>query len=174
MTLPVEQTWFVLVELLTDLRKRDVDVPTSITEDVRLVRTSINFYKSDPENPEMMKELKRINDMLNSIQEELLELAETVSSDYPAQWIEKLKRAARGEEVHRPPQTKSKFIVGAPPGFAVARVHLREPVAEDRVQDIAETHSLIIEFEEDDLIAIYGDSEDIKKGLREIGSFFRE
>ncbi|MBC7112211.1 MAG: DUF2096 family protein, partial [Methanothermobacter sp.] len=55
-----------------------------------------------------------------------------------------------------------------------ARVHLREPLAEDRVQDIAETHSLIIEFEEDDLIAIYGDSEDIKKGLREIGSFFRE
>ncbi|MDI9615247.1 DUF2096 domain-containing protein [Methanothermobacter sp.] len=174
MTLPVEQTWFVLVELLTDLRKKDVDVPVEITEDIRLVRTSINFYKSDTENPEMIRELKRINDMLNSIQEKLLELAESVAPDYPDEWIEKLKRASRGEEVHKPPETKSRFIVGAPPGFAAARVHLKEPIAEDRVQDIAETHSLIIEFEEDDLLAVYGDSEDIKKGLKEIGSFFRE
>lgn len=112
MTLPVEQTWFVLVELLTDLRKRDVEVPVSVTEDIRLVRTSINFYKTDTENPEMIKELKRINDMLNSIQEELLDLAENLDPDYPGEWIEKLKRArAERKSINHPKQNPGSLWV---------------------------------------------------------------
>ena len=174
MTLPVEQTWMVLLGLLTDLKKRGLKVPKSINEEMRLVKASINFYKTDTTNPQMVKELKRINEMLNEIQETLLEIAESVNKDYQGQWIEKLKRASLGEEVYKVPEPKARFIVGAPPGFSIARVHLQEPLAEDRVQEIAEEYNLIIEFEEDDLIAVYGEKENIKKGLREIGSFFHK
>ena len=34
--LPVEQTWMVLVELLTDLRKRNVVIDTKIPENIRM------------------------------------------------------------------------------------------------------------------------------------------
>ncbi|MDP3035397.1 MAG: DUF2096 family protein, partial [Methanobacteriaceae archaeon] len=34
--IPVEQTWLILVDLLTDLKKKGVDVPTKINEDIRL------------------------------------------------------------------------------------------------------------------------------------------
>jgi hypothetical protein len=61
--LPIEQTWLVLVELLTDLRKRGTKIPDEVTQNIRLARTTINFYKADPTNPEMMNELKRINDI---------------------------------------------------------------------------------------------------------------
>ncbi len=174
MSIPVEQTWLVLVELLTDLRKRGAEVPTSLNEDIRLVRALINFYKTDTTNPEMIKELKRINEMLNDIQETLLGIAESMGGGYEDEWIQKLKRASRGEEVCRVPDTKSRFLVGAPPGFSVAKVHLKEPIAEDRVQEIAEEYKLIIEFERDDLIAVYGEKENIKRGIREIGSFFHD
>lgn len=173
-SLPIEQTWLVLVNLLTDLRKNKVDVPKSINEDIRLVRTSINFYKRDPTHPDMMNELKRINDFLNSIQDSLLLLAENIGDDYYKGWVDKLMKASRGEEVYESKETKSRFMVGAPPGFSAARVTLKEPIAEDRVQEIAEDQNLIIEFEEDDVIAIYGDAENVKMGLREIGSFFRD
>ena len=63
--LPVEQTWMVLVELLTDLRKRGVEIDPSIPEDIRMAKTTINFYKVNPADPERMKEVKRINDFLN-------------------------------------------------------------------------------------------------------------
>jgi hypothetical protein len=53
-------------------------------------------------------------------------------------------------------------------------VNLKEPLAEDRVQEIAEENNLIIEFEKDDVIAIYGDSASVKNGLKEIGSFFKD
>ena len=64
--LPVEQTWMVLVELLTDLRKRGVEIDPSIPEDIRMAKTTINFYKVNPADPERMKEVKRINDFLTS------------------------------------------------------------------------------------------------------------
>ncbi len=79
--LPVEQTWLVLVELLTDLRKLEVDIPEDVSKNVRLARTTINFYKSDPTNPEMMKELKRINEFLNLVQDTLLNIAEEVGPE---------------------------------------------------------------------------------------------
>jgi hypothetical protein len=172
--LPVEQTWLVLVDLLTDLRKRGVEVPTSINEDIRLVKTSINFYKRDTTHPDMMKELKRINDLLNSSQDKLMDLAETQGNEYRDRWIKKLTQASLGDEVYEIKENKSRFMVGAPPGFSFARVNLKEPLAEDRVQEIAEDYHLIIEFEEDDLIVIYGDFENLKKGLQEIGSFFKD
>lgn len=173
-TFPVEQTWLVLVDLLTDLKKNGVDVPTQINVDTRLVKTSINFYKSDPSHPDTINELKRINEFLNSIQDSLLILAETQGEDYYQEWIEKLKKASLGEEVYKTTETKSRFLVGAPPGFQAARINLKNPLAEDRVQEIAEEHNLIIEFEEDNVISIYGDSENVKNGLKEIGSFFKD
>ncbi len=172
--IPVEQTWLILVDLLTDLKKKGVDVPTKINEDIRLIKTSINFYKSDPTHPDTIKELNRINDSLNSIQNILMDFAETIGTDYHTEWLEKLKKASLGEEVYKTHETKSRFIVGAPPGFHVARVTLKEPLAEDRVQEIAEDNNLIIEFEKDEVIAIYGDSANIKNGLKEIGSFFKD
>lgn len=171
---PAEQTWLVFVDLLTDLKKKGLDVPIQINEDIRLVKTLINFYISNPTHPDTIKELKRINDSLNSIQERLMDLAETVGDDYQKEWFEKLKKASLGKEVYKTHEIKSRFIVGAPPGFKVARINLKEPLAEDRVQEIAEENNLIIEFEKDDVIAIYGDSVNVKNGLKEIGSFFRD
>ncbi|MGZ7070412.1 MAG: DUF2096 family protein, partial [Methanobacterium sp.] len=59
-------------------------------------------------------------------------------------------------------------------GFSMVRVTFQEPLSEERLNDIAETHGVIIEFEEDDVVAIYGDKDDVKESLKEIASFFNE
>ena len=127
--LPVEQTWMVLVELLTDLRKKKVEIDPQIPEDIRMAKTTINFYKVNPADPERMKELKRINDFINSAQNKLLDLAEEQGEDYKAQWIEKLTKASRGEKVYDLPDKKSKFVIGAPPGFSMVRITFKTPNA---------------------------------------------
>lgn len=172
--LPLEQTWLVLVELLTDLRKREIKIPDEVTKNIRLARTTINFYKADPTNPEMMNELKRINDFLNSVQDTLLDLAGEISADYKDEWLEKLMRASRGETVVEKEKTAPKFAVGVPAGFSMVRVTFKEPLSEERLNDIAEEYGVIIEFEEDDIIAIYGDKDNVKASLKEISSFFKE
>lgn len=173
-SLPVEQTWMVLVELLTDLRKKGVEIPRGITKDIQMAKTTINFYKVDPTDPERMQELKRINDFLNSAQDTLLTEADELGDDYIESWLSKLKRASRGEQVYQIQEKKPRFVVGAPSGFSMARFTFKEPVAEERLQDIAEYHNIIIEFEEDNVIMLYGDKENIKKSLKEISSFFSE
>jgi hypothetical protein len=172
--LPVEQTWMVLVELMTDLRKRDVKIDPQIPEDIRMAKTTINFYKVNPADPERMKELKRINDFINAAQDKLIDLAETEGENYNAQWIEKLTKASRGEKIYDLPNKKSEFVVGAPPGFTMVRITFKAPMQEERVQEIAEYHNVIIEFQTDTLIVIYGDKQNIQDSLKEISSFFTE
>lgn len=172
--LPVEQTWLILVDLLTDLRKKEMQIPDEVTENLRLARSTINFYKADPTNPEMMKELKRINDFLNSIQDTLIDVAEEIDTEYRDEWLQKLMRASRGEKVVEKQDISPRFVVGAPAGFSMVRVTFKEPLSEERLNDIAETYGVIIEFEEDDVVAIYGDKDNVKKSLKEIASFFKE
>ena len=172
--LPVEQTWMVLVELITDLRKRDVKIDPQIPDDIRMAKTTINFYKVNPADPERMKELKRINDFINSAQDKLIDLAETQGKDYKAQWIEKLTKASRGEKIYDIPNKKSEFVVGAPPGFTMVRITFKTPMQEERVQEIAEYNNVIIEFQTDNIIVIYGDKKNIQDRLKEMSSFFTE
>lgn len=172
--LPAEQTWMILVELLSDLRKKGVEIPSPVTEDIRMARTTLNFYKVDPTDPERMVELKRLNDFLNSAQDPLLTLADDQGEDYLEKWLEKLKKASRGEQIYQIKDKKSRFVPGAPSGFSMARITFKKPLSEDRVQDIAEYHNVIIEFEEDHIVLIYGDKENIKESLKEISSFFKE
>lgn len=171
---PAEQTWLVLVELLTDLREKGVEIPSKITKNVQLVKSIINFYKVDPTDPERQSETGRINEFLTQIQDALMSLAEDQGDEYNSQWIDKLLRASRGEEVYPQKKTNSKFVVGAPSGFSMIRVNFKAPLSEDRVQEIAEYHNVIIEFEEDNLVAVYGDKENLKVSLQELSSFFKE
>jgi hypothetical protein len=174
MTLPVEQTWLILVDLLTDLKKKGIDIPSSVNKNISLVKTSINFYKKDTSHPDMMKEFERASKILTEVQDQLLSYGEDFGESYYKEWIDKLRRANLGEELYKEADSFSRFISDAPPGFSSAKVHLKNPIAEDRVQEIAEYNNLIIEFEDDTTVAIYGDSDNVKVGLKEFAPFFNE
>lgn len=172
--LPAEQTWLVLVDLLTDLKKKEKEIPKEITKNIQMAKTTINFYKVDPTDPERQVAVKRINEFLTTVQNHLMGLAEEIGSEYVDKWMNKLLRASRGEVVYPQKKTDSKFVIGAPSGFSMVRMNFKTSLSEERVQEIAEYENVIIEFEEDNLLLIYGDKENIKKSLQELSSFFRE
>ena len=80
----------------------------------------------------------------------------------------------RGEEVFEFANSRSRFLVNTPPGLTTGRINLRVPLAEERVQEIAEWNGLIIEFDDDVTIELHGDKPDLQFGLKEMGSFFLE
>jgi hypothetical protein len=172
--LPSEQTWMILVDLLSDLKKKGVETPRGLNRDIQLAKSSINFCKINPADPERMKATKEINDLLNSTQDVLLTLADDISQEYVESWVEKLKKASTGEKLYKIPDKKPRFIVGAPSGFSRARLTFKKPILEERLVDIAEYHNVIIEFEEDNVIVLYGDKENIQKSLKELSTFFSE
>ncbi|MDR2545861.1 MAG: DUF2096 domain-containing protein [Methanobrevibacter sp.] len=174
MNLPIEQTWLILVDLLTVLKKKGVIIPPTLNRDLGLVKSSISFYLKDPSHPDMIKEFDRANITITEIQGNLLEWTSRFGDEFYNQWIEKLKRANLGEKIYEKPDHTSKFQTNAPPGLSIAKIHLQNPISEDRVQEIAEYENLILEFEDDSTIAIYGDESNVKSGLKELASFFNE
>ena len=172
--LPIDQSWLVIANLSTDLHKKGIPLPNQINKDLGLVKSQIGFYKKDPTHPDMINEMARAEMSLNEIQGILLSFAESISQEYHDEWLDKLNRANRGEEVYETSNTQSRFIVNAPPGFSYAKITLKKPIAEDRVQEIAEYYGLIMEFDSDVTIALYGDKPDIQAALKEMAPFFSE
>ncbi|MCI6994040.1 MAG: DUF2096 domain-containing protein [Methanobrevibacter sp.] len=172
MSLPSEQNWLVLQRLITDLAKKGYEIPKGINPEMGLIRSSISSYRRDPSHPELINGLAKAEMALNNIQGTLLTIAEEEGEEYVDQWIDLLKRVMRGEEVFEFAKSRSKFLVNTPPGLTTGRINLKVPLAEERVQEIAEWNGLIIEFDDDVTVQLHGDQEDLKSGLKEMGSFF--
>ena len=166
MSLPSEQNWLIVFNLLTDLNKKGYDIPKGINPELGLIRSSISSYKKDPSHPDLINSLAKAEMSLNSIQETLLELASQEGEEYVDKWLDLFKDAMHGKEVFEFPKSRSTFIVNTPPGLTTGRITLKKA--------IAEWNGLIIEFEDDVTVDLHGDKEDLKTGLKEMGSFFLE
>lgn len=174
MSLPSEQNWLVLHHLITDLNKKGYEIPAGINSEMGLIRSSISSYKKDPSHPDLINGFAKAEMSLNSIQGTLLTMAEEEGDDYVDYWLDLLKQAMQGKEVFEFSDSRSKFLVNSPPGLTTGRINLRVPLAEERVQEIAEWNGLIIEFDDDVTVELHGDKPDLQVGLKEMGSFFLE
>ena len=174
MSLPSEQNWLVLFNLISDLTQKGYEIPEGINPEMGLIRSSISSYKRDPTHPDLINGLAQAEMSLNKIQGTILVIAEEEGDEYVDEWLGYFKRAMRGEEVFEFPKSRSTFLVNSPPGLTTGRINLKVPLAEERVQEIAEWHGLIIEFDDDVTVALHGDKPDLQIGLKEMGSFFLE
>ncbi|MCQ2964854.1 MAG: DUF2096 domain-containing protein [archaeon] len=172
--LPVEQSWIILVNLSADLKKKGIETPAKINKDLGLIKSQISFYKKDTSHPDMINEMARADMALNEIQGILLSLAEDCGDEYYQGWLDKLNRANRGEIVYELSDHSSKFLLNPPPGFSYAKITMKNPIAEERVQEIAEVFGIIMEFDTDLTVALYGDKADVQAALREMTPFFTE
>ena len=174
MGLPSEQTWLVLNNLIRDLRSKDYEIPDGINPEMGLIRSTISSYHRDPTHPELINCLANAEMSLNNIQGTLLTIAENEGEEYVDHWLDLLKQVMKGEELFEFANSRSRFIVNSPPGLTTGRINLRVPLAEERVQEIAEWNGLIIEFDDDVTVELHGDKQDLQSGLKEMGSFFLE
>ena len=174
MSLPSEQNWLILNHLLQDLTKKGHDITNGVGPEMGLIRSSISSYKRDPSHPDLINGLAKAEMSLNNIQGTLLTIAEEEDEEYVDYWLDLLKQAMQGKEVFEFADSRARFIPNTPPGLTTGRITLKNPLAEERVQEIAEWNGLIIEFDDDVTIQIHGDKPDLKTGLKEMGSFFLE
>ena len=174
MNLPSEQNWLVLHKLITDLNKRGYEIPSGINPEMGLIRSTISSYKRDPSHPDLINGLAKAEMSLNNIQSTLIMIAEEEGDEYVDEWLDLLKQVMQGKEVFEFPKSRSTFLANTPPGLTTGRINLRVPLAEERVQEIAEWNGLIIEFDDDVTVELHGDKKDLQAGLKEMGSFFLE
>ena len=174
MSLPSEQTWLVLHHLISDLTKKGYEIPSGINSEMGLIRSAVSSYKRDPSHPDLINGLAKAEMSLNNIQATLITIAEKEGDEYVDDWLDLLKQVMQGEEVFEFAKSRSTFLVNTPPGLTTGRITLKVPLAEERVQEIAEWNGLIIEFDDDVTVELHGDKPNLQVGLKEMGSFFLE
>lgn len=170
----LEQTWLVLEELFKDLTQRNVKV--NVAPELRNCKTLIHalqvsvFHPSTKEPTMFDDSLLNLQRALNEIRGSLTSAALNINEDYARDWIRKIDKAERAELNYVMAQTGSKFVPGLPKdlGKGWIRLTLLKPIAEERVQDIAEQAGVIVDFEDDLHIIISGRKGSIKRAAQNV------
>jgi len=169
----LEQVWLVLSDLFQDLNRRNITV--DVAHDLRDCKTLIHFIRTSVAHPS--KEPVMINDslqnllqILGKVQSNLISEALRLDKNYMREWMEKIDKAERARLDYAMIHTTSEFVPGLPqdPEKSWVRLTLQKPIAEERVQDVAEQFGVIIEFQSDSSILISGRGESVKKASRDV------
>jgi hypothetical protein len=170
----LEQVWLVLSDLYQDLSRKNIYV--DVAPELRNCKSLIYFIRMNILQPSI-KELTTINDSLRSssqilakIKRSLISAAQGVGENYAKDWTNKIDKAERAELDYTMIHTVSSFVPGLPKDLEKGwiRLTLPKPIAEERVQDVAEQFGVIIEFEDDFHIVVRGRKTLIKKVAQDI------
>jgi len=164
----LEQVWLVLSDFSQDLNRRNIAV--AVAPDLRDCKTLIHFIRTSVAHPS--KELATIDNflrnlmqILDKIRSSLITEALKLGENYVNEWLKKIDKAERAELSGEMIYTQSEFASSLPrdPEKGWVRLTLQNPIAEERVQDIAEQFGVIIEFQNSFHILISGQKESVRK-----------
>jgi len=169
----LEQIWLVLSDLFQDLSRRDISV--NVASDLRDCRTLIHFIRTSvtepPKEPLMINDsFRNLLQILGKIRSDLISEALRLNQDYVKEWMEKIDKAERAKLEYAMIYPPFRFVTGLPkcPEEGWARLSLKKPIAEERVQDVAEQFGVIIEFQDNSHISISGRKDSVRKATRDI------
>ena len=161
-----EETWKVLADLITELRKKGEVIPASVMDDLRSAKTMIQIFKADPSHAE---NIPRIETYLENVEFCLISMAqEKFGSEFVEHWMGKLgmtrKRISGEEEV----KVVSRFVSGLPRGKCWVRVQVSEDTPQENIEKLAEKNGLLHKMQENGFVLVYGDDESIRSFVKRL------
>jgi len=169
----LEQLWLILSALFQDLTRKNISV--DVASELRSCKTLIRFIDtstvhSSEELTAIDGSLQKLQQILGKIQSNLISAALTVDECYVRDWTTKIDKAERGESNYKMVHTPAEFVPGLPRDVedGWVRLTLEKPIAEERVQDIAEQFGVIIEFRNEFHIVVSGRKASVRKAVRDV------
>ncbi|MEM3593320.1 MAG: DUF2096 family protein [Candidatus Jordarchaeaceae archaeon] len=162
----LEGEWYILNEMLGDLRSKKIQVPTSVFENLRYARLIITHYKESGEG-ETHKHKDYSTDLevtMNNIRTVLFAKAQELGDEYVALWREKIS------EISPPLQRKKTLARGVSrdKGLDFVRIHFNKTIPESELIHLADKYNASIKIEGEKVAVVSGPREDVKKIIREI------
>ena len=160
-----EETWKVLADLITELRKKGEVIPASIMNDLRSAKTMIQIFKVDPSH---IENIPRIETYLENVEFYLISMAqEKFGSEFVEHWMGKLGMARKrisGEAV----KVVSRFVSGLPRGKCWVRVQVSEDTSQEDIENLAEEIGLLHKMQENGFVLVCGDDESMRSFIRRL------
>ncbi len=156
-------TWKLLEEMLIELKKKGVTIPSPIMEDLRAAKSMIKLscIKGGGDA------IERAEEYTANVEGYLINEAQKIfGSETADQWLRRLEEA--NTEVCEETITENNFVTGVPRDQKWVRVEPIETLPKQRILQLANEHKLQVKMQNDGRLVVYGQNEDIKIFLKKI------
>ena len=163
-----EQWWIVLEELVEELRKQQVAVPSSLMTRLKSAKTLIKVYYADTSHVETIQSLE---DYLLQVESSLMNIVkEKFGKAFMELCIKKLESARREEPKKPSPQ---RFIPGLPKDGHWIRVLPSDDILRVDIVQLAEGLGLSTKSQDDGFTLVYGKQDQISEFIKSMAEKYR-
>ncbi len=161
-------SWKILEDLMIALKKKDVDIPAKVVEDLRSARSMIKLSCMKDMEDCREETIRKAEEFTANIEAFLFNAAEKVMEPQVVNdWLKRLEETNAGvceeEQVG-----ENKFIVGVPRDQKWVRVEPTESFPAERLEQLAVEKKLSINKQADGKFVIYGQKEDISAFIKQM------
>jgi hypothetical protein len=163
--------WKVLEEMVIELRKKGLTVPSTVMNDLKSARTMIKIMNADTSRSEITQ---KVDEYLGTVESYLVtEAQKEFEPQYIDAWLRRLEEA--NCETRANVVEKSRFIAGLPRDQKWIRIRPLTSLPVEKLKQLAEESNLSCSIQEDGRLLFYGKAEDIKEFVKKmIGETGRE
>jgi len=159
--------WRTLEDLLLALRKKDVQIPVGIIEDLRAARSMIDLSYSEDMREEAVVKAEvyaaRVETYLISQAQEVFEPCVV------DEWFKRLKEA--NSQVNKDVDAaEGRFVVGVPRDLKWIRIETDHNLSEIYVFKLAKKWCLTVNKQADGRLMVYGQIADVKAFVKQIAT----
>jgi hypothetical protein len=163
--------WKVLEEMVIELRKKGLTVPSTVMNDLKSARTMIKIMNADTSRSEITQ---KVDEYLGTVESYLVtEAQKEFEPEYIDAWLRRLEEA--NCETRANVVEESRFIAGIPRDQKWIRIRPLTSLPVEKLKQLAEESNLSCSIQEDGRLLFYGKAEDIKEFVKKmIGETGRE
>jgi hypothetical protein len=157
-------TWKLLEDMLIELKKKGVSIPSNVMEDLRAAKSMIKFSCMENSHGEA---IQKAEEYTTNVEAYLInEAQKTFGSETADQWLRRLEEA--NAEICEEKTKESKFVTGVPRDQKWVRVEPIENLPTERIQQIAKEQNLMVNPQKDGRLVVFGQPEAIKIFLKKM------
>ena len=157
-------TWKLLENMMIILKKKGVNIPSNIMEDLRAAKSMIKLSCVEDSRGEAIQKAEEYTANVEAYL--VTEAQKVMGSEIVDQWLRRLEEA--NAEVCEETKAEDKFVTGVPRDQKWVRVEPINNISTERIQQIAKEQNLHGKSQKDGRIVVYGQSDDIKEFLKKM------
>ncbi len=162
-------TWKVLEDLMLDLSKKGVIIPSKVVEDLRNAKLMIQISETPGAKGELTT---KVDEFLGNVESILLADAQkTLGSEYVDQWLKRIDEAniqCVACAPNKPKKEENKFITGIPRDQKWVRVELYGTLTSEHIEQLAKENNLLVKPQKDGRLLVHGLPENIRTFVKKM------
>jgi len=152
-----------LEKMIADFRKRGVNIPLEVMNDLKSAKTMVKILKADPSRVET---LQKIEEYLGSVESYIVSEGQRMFGvEYVNEWLKRLDEASRTIEEE---EEKASFVPGIPQEQKWIRVKPSEELPIEKLKVLAKGLNLSYNIQNDGYLLVYGKDEEIKEFVKKM------